>query len=94
VIDPSAFIHQYFQTGITPRISYSNPKLDKILSEEQREFDPAKRKQLLLESFNLIQEEMPAFFLWRIDQIYGISDKVAFQPHSDERVFGTDITVK
>ena len=94
VIDPSAFIHQYFQTGITPRISYSNPKLDKILSEEEREFDPAKRKQLLLESFNMLQEEMPALFLWRIDQIYGISDKVAFQPHSDERIFGTDITVK
>jgi peptide/nickel transport system substrate-binding protein len=94
VVDPSAFLHQYFETGITPRISYSNPEMDKILKTEEREFDPAKRKADLLQAFDLIQEEVPAFFLWRIDQIYGISDKISFIPHSDERVFGTDITVK
>jgi peptide/nickel transport system substrate-binding protein len=94
VIDPSAAVHQYFQTGVTPRIGYSNPALDKILVAEEREFDPATRKKLLLQAFNMIQEDVPALFLWRIDQIYGISDKIAFQPRSDERVFGTDITFR
>lgn len=94
VIDPSAALHQYFQTGVTPRIGYSNPELDKILAAEEREFDPAKRKALLLKAFNIVQEDMPAFFLWRIDQIYAVSNKVDFAPRSDERVFGVDITMK
>lgn len=94
VIDPSAEMHQYFQTGVTPRIVYSNPKLDKVLAEEEQEFNPAKRKKLLLQAADIIQQDVPAFFLWRIDQIYGISDKIAFKPYSDERIYGTDITVK
>jgi peptide/nickel transport system substrate-binding protein len=94
VIDPSPMIEQYFQTGVTPRIGYSNPELDKLLNAERREFDPAKRKALLLQAFNIIQEEAPAFFLWRINSVYGISDKVTFKPHSDERIFGFDIEVK
>jgi peptide/nickel transport system substrate-binding protein len=39
VQDPSAALHQYFHTGETPRIGYSNPKLDELLDKEQQEFD-------------------------------------------------------
>ncbi len=94
VIDPSPMLEQYFESGDTPRIGFSDPKLDEILRAERREFDPAKRKALLLQAFDLIQEEVPAAFLWRIGAIYGVSDKVVFMPHSDERIYGTDITVK
>lgn len=94
VIDPSPFLEQYFQSGVTPRLGYSNPQLDKLLEAERREFDPAQRKQLLLQAYDLIQQEVPAFFLWRIDALYGVPDKVGFKPHSDERIFGTDIAVK
>jgi hypothetical protein len=49
---------------------------------------------LLLQAFDRIQEDVPAVFLWRIDALYGISNKVKFKPHSDERIFGTDIAVQ
>jgi peptide/nickel transport system substrate-binding protein len=94
VIDPSPMLEQYFESGVTPRIGYSNPKLDELLRAERREFDPARRKSLLLQVFDTIQEEVPAFFLWRINALYGVSDKIVFKPHSDERIFGTDIAVK
>jgi peptide/nickel transport system substrate-binding protein len=94
VIDPSPMLEQYFETGVTPRIGYSNPTLDAVLQAERREFDPAHRKALLLRAFDIIQDEVPAFFLWRINALYGISDKVGFKPHSDERVYGTDMTVR
>jgi peptide/nickel transport system substrate-binding protein len=94
VIDPSPMLQQYFETGVTPRIGFSDPKLDEILRAERREFNPAQRKALLLQAFDRIQEEVPAVFLWRIDALYGVSDKVKFKPHSDERIFGTDIEVK
>jgi peptide/nickel transport system substrate-binding protein len=94
VIDPSPMLEQYFESGVTPRIGYSNPQLDELLRAERREFDPARRKSLLLQTFDTIQDELPAFFLWRINALYGVSDKVAFKPHADERIFGTDIAVK
>jgi peptide/nickel transport system substrate-binding protein len=94
VIDPSPMLEQYFESGVTPRIGYSNPQLDALLRAERREFDPARRKSLLRQAFDIIQQELPAFFLWRINALYGISDRIAFKPHSDERIFGTDIVVK
>jgi peptide/nickel transport system substrate-binding protein len=93
VVDPSAAIAQYFETGVAPRIMYSNPELDKTLAAERQEFDPEKRKKLLLKAFEIIQEDVPAFFLWRINQYYGISKKVDFTPMSTDRIFGVDITV-
>ena len=93
VVDPSPMLEQYFKTGVTPRIGYSDPKLDDILRAQRREFDPTRRKALLLQAFDRIQEEVPVVFLWRIDALYGVSDKIKFKPHSDERIFGTDITV-
>ena len=94
VIDPSPMLEQYFQSGVTPRIGFSDQKLDGILAAERREFDPSQRKALLLQAFDRIQEDLPAVFLWRIDALYGVSDKIKFEPLADERIFGTDIAVK
>ncbi len=46
VVDPSAALAQYFETGASPRIGYSNPKVDELLSAERQAFDPAKRKKV------------------------------------------------
>ena len=94
VVDPSAAIAQYFETGVAPRLMYSNPKFDAIVGAERQEFDPVKRKKLLLQAFNIIQEDVPAFFLWRIDKYYAISNKISFTPTSTDRMFGHDIIVK
>ena len=94
VVDPSAAIAQYFETGVAPRIMYSNKEFDRVVNAERQEFDPEKRKKLLLRAFSIIQEDVPAFFLWRIKQYYGISKKIDFTPTSTDRMFGFDITVK
>ena len=53
VQDPSAALHQYFHSGETPRIGYSNPKLDELLDKEQQEFDPKKRRQYLSQAMSI-----------------------------------------
>ena len=94
VVDPSAAIAQYFETGVSPRIMYSNKEFDETVAAERQEFDPEIRKKLLLKAFSIIQRDVPAFFLWRIKQFYGISKKIDFTPTSTDRMFGFDITVK
>ncbi len=94
VIDPSAAIAQYFETGVSPRLMYSNPEFDKLVVAERAEFDPEKRKKLLGKAFGILLEDVPAHFLWRIKMVYGVSDKVDFTPTPHNRVFGTDILVR
>ena len=94
VLDPSAALHQYFHTGETPRIGYSNKKLDELLDREQQEFDPEKRKQYLRQAMSLITEEAPACFMWRHKLLWGLSGKVDYKPLPDGRIYGLDMKVK
>ena len=94
VLDPSAALHQYFRTGGSPRIGYSNKKLDELLDKEQQEFDPDKRKQYLREAMSLITEEAPACFMWRHKLLWGISAKVDYKPLPDGRTYGLDMKVR
>jgi peptide/nickel transport system substrate-binding protein len=94
LLDPSVGLSQYFETGGSPRIRYSNPEFDKALQASRAEFDPAKRKKLLQKVYSIIQEDVPAFFLWRINVIYGVSNKVDYTPRPNHRIYGTDMTMK
>jgi peptide/nickel transport system substrate-binding protein len=91
VQDPSAALHQYFHTGETPRIGYSNPKLDEALDKEQREFDPKKRKQYLLQAMSILTEEAPACFMWRHKLLWGLNKRVEYKPLPDGRIFGMEM---
>jgi len=94
VLDPSAALHQYFGTGVTPRIGFSNAKLDEFLAKEQAEFDPKKRKQYLSQAMSIITEEAPACFMWRHKLLWGLNNRIDYKPLPDGRIFGTDIKVK
>jgi peptide/nickel transport system substrate-binding protein len=93
VIDPSAALAQYFETGVSPRIGYSNPKLDRLLAMERQTFDPVKRKKVLSEAMSFVTEEAPAHFLWRHQLLYGIAKNVDYKPTPYNRIFGLDIRV-
>jgi len=93
VVDPSVYLAEQFETGGSPRIGYSNPKLDALLSQARATFDPAKRKKVLSEAMSLITEEAPAHFLWRHQFLYGIAKNVEFRPRPNGRIFAEDIRV-
>ena len=94
VQDPSAALHQYFGTGVTPRIGFSDSKVDELLGKEQAEFDPKKRKQYLSQAMSIITEEAPACFMWRHKLLWGINNRIDYKPLPDGRIFGIDIKVK
>ncbi|MGZ8434597.1 MAG: ABC transporter substrate-binding protein [Candidatus Binatia bacterium] len=94
VQDPSAALHQYFHTGETPRIGYSNPKVDELLDKEQQEFDAKKRRQYLSQAMSLITEDAPACFMWRHKLLWGLHSRVDYKPLPDSRVYAIDMAVK
>ena len=92
--DPSAALHQYFHTGETPRIGYSNPKVDELLDKEQQEFDGKKRRQYLSQAMSILTEDAPACFMWRHKLLWGINSKVDYKPLPDSRMYAIEMTVK
>jgi peptide/nickel transport system substrate-binding protein len=94
VDDPSPMLSQYFETGVTERLGYSNPELDKMLVEERATFDPEKRKALLRKAMALVTDDAPAHFLWRMKLIYGLSSAIDFEPDGSAGIYGPDIKMK
>jgi len=94
VQDPSGPLHQYFRSGETPRIGYSNPKLDELLDQEQQEFDPKKRRQYLSQAMSIITEDAPACFLWRHKLLWGLNNRVEYSPLPDSGVYAIEMAVK
>lgn len=93
MVDPSVGLSQYFETGGSPRIGYSNPKLDKLLAQERQTFEPAKRRKVLSEAMSVITDDAPACFMWRHKMIYGIAKNLDYKPTPSGRIFGEDIRV-
>jgi peptide/nickel transport system substrate-binding protein len=94
VQDPSAALHQYFHSRETPRIGYSNPKLDELLDKEQQEFDPKKRRQYLAQAMSILTEEAPACFMWRHKLLWGLNSRVEYKPLPDARIYAIDMQVR
>jgi peptide/nickel transport system substrate-binding protein len=94
VIDPGPALSQYFETGVSPRIGYSNPQLDAAFLKERGAFDPNQRKQALSEVMSTITEEAPACFMWTINMLWGMAKNIEFEPRPDLRIFAADIRIK
>jgi peptide/nickel transport system substrate-binding protein len=94
VVDPGPALSQYFETGVLPRIGYSNPALDALFTQERAAFAPAERRQVLSQIMSLITEEAPAQFLWTHNAIWGLAKNVDYQPRPDRYIYANDIHVR
>ncbi len=94
VNDPGPAMSQYFETGVSPRIGYSNPQLDAMFEKERASFDENARKKALNDEMSLITEEAPACFLWTINMLWGMAKNIDYTPRPDLRIFANDIRVR
>jgi peptide/nickel transport system substrate-binding protein len=94
VVDPSVALSQYFETGVSPRIGISDPKIDKALQKERVTFDPAERKKALNAAFKEIVDAAPACFVWKHNFLYGIAKSIDYKPDPGMRIFGDAIKVR
>ncbi len=94
VVDPSVALSQYFETGGSPRIGVSDPKIDQTLAAERVTFDPAARKKALNAAFKAIGDAAPGCFMWRHHMLYGEAKNIEHKPTPSGRIFGTEIIVK
>ncbi len=91
VVDPSEYLHQYFRTGVTKRLEFSNPTVDAALVAEQASFDPAQRVKLLQKAMSVLLEEAPAAWLYQYQSLQGVSNKFDFKSNPGEDVYAWDL---
>ncbi|MBI78761.1 MAG: peptide ABC transporter substrate-binding protein [Rhodospirillaceae bacterium] len=94
MVDPSAALSQYFETGIAPRIKFSSKKVDSLLQKERETFDLTMRKKYMNQAINALMEEVPAHFLWHQKIHYGVANGVHIAIRPDKRIHGYEMTIK
>jgi peptide/nickel transport system substrate-binding protein len=94
VEDPGEYLEQYFKTGITPRVNFSDAQVDADLLAASRELDPPKRVEMLHKAMSRIMEEAPMAFLLQYEDTYGVSNRLDFKARGDEYVYAWDMTLK
>lgn len=94
MLDPSRALRQYFETDGSPRLDYSNPKLDALLRAERGEFDTEKRHDLMRQAIAEVTQDAPAAFLWLHQMAWGVADGVDYTPRQADRVDGWDIHIR
>jgi peptide/nickel transport system substrate-binding protein len=91
VIDPSEYLHQYFHTGVTKRLEFSNPQVDAALDAEQAAFDPNERVALLRRAMSVLLDEAPAAWLFQYQGIQGVSNRFDYTANPGEDVYAWDL---
>jgi len=73
---------------------YSNPELDKLIQAARQEMDVKTRVETYKTIQALLIEEAPFIFLYQIPDVYGISDRIDFQPRLDQYIVVEDLKRK
>jgi len=94
VNDPGLPLSQYFETGVSRRIGYTNPALDALFAKERAAFDLDYRKKVLTELFSFLTDEAPADFLWTINVHWGLAKTIDYTPRADTFLIAQDMRVR
>jgi peptide/nickel transport system substrate-binding protein len=57
-------------------IGYSNPEVDKLITQARQEFDHAKRRQLLWRFQTILADEQPTLFLYAPNSLIAVSKRI------------------
>jgi peptide/nickel transport system substrate-binding protein len=92
--DADTLYDQYFHTGMSKRIGYSNPEFDKLIEEEQKTGDHKRRIALLQQAGRILMEDAPFVPLYTLAEIYGVARNVLWKGTPDNRILAAEMRIK
>jgi peptide/nickel transport system substrate-binding protein len=92
--DGDTLYDQYFHTGVTRRIGYSNPEFDKLIEEEQKTGDHKKRVAFLQQAGRILMEDAPFVPLYTLAEIYGLTRNILWKGNPDNRILAGEMKIK
>jgi peptide/nickel transport system substrate-binding protein len=91
--DPLRTIGNYYTTD-GQLSTWANPEADDLLRQAAATNDQKQREALYRQVFALGRDEAIAIFLLNTEDVYGISDRIAWTPRLDQFILGQEITIK
>jgi len=92
--DGDTLYDQYFHTGMSKRIGYSNPDFDKLIEEEQQTGNHKKRIALLQQAGRILMEDAPFVPLYTLSEIYGLARNILWRGTPDNRILAAEMKIK
>jgi peptide/nickel transport system substrate-binding protein len=72
---------------------FNSPELDALIELEQSEVDPEVRRQIFVEIQEYLKENAAWLFMYDQEDLYGVNDRVSWQPRPDEYEWAFDMDV-
>ena len=94
VIDADTVYDQYFHTGVTPRVKYSNAQVDKLIEEQQVTGDHNKRVAILQEVGRILMEDAAFVPLYNLADVYGVARNIIWKARPDEKILADEMRIR
>lgn len=92
--DPSVPLSQYFETGVSPRIKYSDPTVDGLFQKVRATFDADKRCEYIREIADKLDTDAPAQFLWSHRLINGVRSNIEWPDDPSGEAWWLNVKMK
>lgn len=84
--DPDALLTPLLLSGY-PYSRFSDETLTEHIREARSQVDPEQRAALYHHIQEQLQELAPMVFLFQLNEIYGVSNRIDWEPRADERIY-------
>lgn len=78
---------EYYHSSTASSINdYYNEEVDRLLDAARVNLDPVEREKQYQRVQEIVAEELPIIPLFQVDNFYGVSDRIDFEPRMDEMI--------
>jgi peptide/nickel transport system substrate-binding protein len=84
--DPDAILTPLLTPGHTYD-RYDNPELAALIDRARSTVDAGQRREVYSEVQRVMHEQAPMVFLYQLDELFAVSNRIDWQPRSDERIY-------
>lgn len=92
LLDASNNYNRYLKSEAEGETDYNNPKVEQLLQAAAVNMDSASRKKQYQDVQQILAQDRPAVYLFQMEGIYGMDNRVEFEPRSDEMFYADEIT--
>ncbi|MBO9352903.1 hypothetical protein GG851_02780 [Bordetella petrii] len=86
-------LSQFFETGVSKRINYSNAKVDELFASLRAAFEEPEQIELVRQISDILATDVPAVFMWTHRFVHGVRQDVQWTPDATGEVWLPDVSL-
>ncbi|MUV37141.1 uncharacterized protein JNUCC1_00947 [Lentibacillus sp. JNUCC-1] len=94
MFDASLALQRLTKEQAAGETDYDNPETEQLIQDAMSNMDPDERVEQYQKAQEIIAEDRPQIYLYQINSIYGVNDRLDFTPKLSEMLYVDEITLK